>query len=101
MAAYAHTVTLLTRYAIRLGPLKILIGKLNVTNYHATNVAVTGISGAFGGAFTVVFDTSDTGNLFEWTGTSAKVWKGAAGANDEAANDSDVGEANFVAIGVA
>jgi len=100
MAAMATTVTLDTGRAEYLRGKKILIGTANVTNYHSTNVAVTEISRAFKGPFTVIFGISDSGLLFQWTGTSIKVWTGAAGVNAEAADDSVGGTAEFIAIGI-
>jgi len=98
--AYVYAAALDLQQPERIGLLKVLIGTINVTSYHATNVEITEITGAFRGPFRVVFGTSDLGREFEWTGTSIKSWEGASGAHAESTDDEDSGLAEFIAIGV-
>ncbi len=71
MAAYAASVTLVgTRSSLRLqhSRIAILFGTVNVTNYHATLVEITGISDLFRGTAYIVNlgGLSDTGYAGEW-----------------------------------
>ena len=112
MAAYASTATFTQLYADKFGGvngLAVLTGKLNVTNYNSTTKPeITAITGKFKTVFSVLFGVSDNGHIFEFdpaTG-AVKVWHGDyTNASDgplvEAVTDTDVGEAQFVAIGLA
>ena len=105
MAAYSATVTKDSAHAIRVGGnngTAILTGSVNVTNYNATNVAITDISGAFDDLYQVILNgVSDAGYFGLWTGTSIKCFAadGDAGAAVELSDDADAGAFPFIAIG--
>ncbi len=105
MAAYAHTVTSSQRKANKIAEnLYIFVGKLNITNYNAVTVDITGITGKFRTLLAVAFSISDSGQLFEMDIATGKVKAFASGGTagvplTEDADDTDVGEANFIAIG--
>lgn len=111
MAAYASTVTATLNKTAKLGDitgLGIFTGKLNVTNYNSsTKPEITDITGKFRTVLSVLFSVSDNGHVFEWVASTGavKVWHGDySNASDgplvEAATDTDVGEAEFIAIGL-
>ena len=105
MAVYAHTVTSKQRKANKIAEnLYIFVGQLNITNYNSTTVDITGIRGKFKELLSIAFDISDSGQMFQMDIATGKVKAFASGGTAgvplvEDANDTDVGEANFVAIG--
>lgn len=112
MAAYAATVTL-SQLVIKKLPngLAVLRGLVDVTNYNTARAEITGITGRFKGAPTVLLGgATDNGYIVAWDAAteSIKAWyptQQTAGAGNragvEVANDVDVGAVPFVAFGVA
>ncbi len=111
MAAYAYTVTKVQRRVARLNEvvgIAVLTGKINVTNYNSTTKPeVTEISKQFKDVMACVLGVSDSGYLFEYIDSTGAVKAYhfdydavADGAAIEAATDTDVGEAQFIAVGL-
>lgn len=115
MAAYAATVTLSVPKTAKLGDAQgVLHGSVDITNYNQTLAEVTGITGYFRGAPTVICDgISDAGYLIRWDATS-KSFKAfyptdasdqtptadiVAAPATQVASDVDVGAVNFIAFG--
>jgi len=113
MAAYAHTTTLDRPHATKVGRegLGMLTGKSDVTNYNATRPANTTITDQFVTINRVVVDgVSDNGYLVRWNPTDKQFMAyhmgttGATVATDRflvaASDDEDIGEFNWIAIGL-
>lgn len=103
MAAYAATVTSQHDRPWDItpgGPLRMYAGRIDITNYNQTLVEVKGITGKFKKLMVVVAGTAEGGDWLEWVHASGafKAYVSTTGA--EVANDVDVGEADFIAIGV-
>jgi len=107
--AYTATVTTDTPYAERATrSLAILSGNVNVTEYHATLAAITDITKHFRALKVVeVCNPTDEGYMLVWNSSSNafKAYKGdysvsVDGPLVEASNATDVGAADFVAIGI-
>lgn len=110
MAAYAATVTSLLdrgRKIDQVTGIGMFAGECNVSNYNTTLAEITGITGKFKTVIAVVAGTSDEGYIFEWVDASG-AFKAytfdydaiADGPAIEAAIDTDVGSAHFIAIGL-
>jgi hypothetical protein len=106
MAAYACTVTPAFPRAMKylqFFGLGVFIGKADITNYNQTGAEVTGITKFFnGGAPTVVCSGVSDGavkQLVRWDPTEKCFHCYVPTTGAETANDVDVGEVNFIAIG--
>lgn len=105
MAAYAATATPsdVAAQVMAATPLRVLRGRLNITNYNSTLVEITGITKYFRTTPTVLLGGAFEGgnHVGQWVpaSKSVKVWVTTTGA--EVANDVDVGEVDFIAVGVA
>lgn len=110
MAAYAATVSSKMDSAVKIDSvvgIGMYAGAVNITNYNSTLAAITAISKKFKSIIAVVAAPSDAGYVFEWVDAS-NAFKAyfadydalADGALIQAADDSDVGEAHFIAIGL-
>lgn len=106
MAAYAATVTLRQRSAIPLGGgIGFVHGTINVTNYNQTLAEITGVSGLFKGAPTVILGGITSGGYgARWVPASKSVYcytfPDAAGVAAQAASDTNPGTVEFAAFGV-
>jgi len=124
MAAYAATVTLDTPKRVRVGGnIGTISGKVNITNYNTTLVAITDITKHFKSTLDVQITTNENVYLAKWvpasssievfTPTSAHTHSIPAGTDagggtsgaataavaTEVADDTDVGEFGFIAYG--
>jgi len=107
MAAYAYSVDVDQDRANRLhdSNFAILSGSVNLTNYNATTKPeITEIAGKFRRVTRVVFSISDGGYAFEWDDDNNTIVAYSSGGTSgaalaEEATDTDVGKANFIAIG--
>ncbi len=107
MAAYAVTVTPaipVLRKILGYFGIGLLYGKANISNYNSAVAEVTGITGKFKSAPVVVNSGVSNGavkQLVLWDPTSKafKCYVPTTGA--ETANDVNVGEVQFIAIGPA
>ena len=114
MAAYASSVTLASNKVQRIRGTNFgfIIGTIDITNYNATTAEETGITKHFkaytigGGTlkcFLIAEGTTDNGYAIEFIPSTGKfkAWKEAsAGAKTEASDNTDVGAANFWAVGL-
>lgn len=128
MAAYASTVISLMRKAAKIDEVTgiyIFAGKCDVTNYNVTLAEITDITGQFKSIISVMGGISDNGHLMQWDKTAGafKAYKplgahthtentaasyvqnattaaSVAEAAEEATTDVDVGEVEFIAIGL-
>ncbi len=109
MAAYAATVTSAMRHAVKIdmvAGVNMYAGKIDLTNYNTTLAAITGISGKFRSVIAVIASTTDEGYILEWiaASNSFKAYRfdynnAADGPAIEAPTDTDIGAADFIAIG--
>ncbi len=116
MAAYAQTTTLDHRKTINVGDsLGVLAGRCNITNYNTTVAENKDITGAFlNQPIVVCSGVSESGYLVHWDRTD-KGFKAfyptivsdqtptadiVAAAGTEVVNDVDIGEVQFVAVGI-
>lgn len=116
MADYASTVTLAMPRPQRLwgSGWGMLVGTIDITNYNSTTTEETGITKFFkaftvGGTslkcFLVCQSTTDNGYTLDFTPSTGtfKAYREAgtgSAARSEAANDTDVGAAEFLCVGV-
>ena len=114
MAAYASTVTLGMNKVQRIRGTNwgFIAGTIDITNYNATTTEETGITKHFksytvGGStlkcFLITEGTTDNGYAIEIIPSTGKfkAWKEAsAGPAVQASDDTDVGAANFWAVGL-
>jgi len=107
MADYAQTTTFDLPHAERISrELGMITGKCDVTNYNTTGAEITDITGKFKSLKRVICD-GFSDNLFgmRWDTTDkcfhafSESDGGAGTAFQEEANDTDIGEINFIAIG--
>lgn len=105
MAAYAASATVSDVAAQVLAgtPLRVLRGRLDITNYNQTLAEIAAITKYFRTTPTVILGgVFEGGNhVGQWVpaSKSVKVWVTTTGA--EVANDVNVGEVDFIAVGVA
>lgn len=116
MAAYASTVTLAMKNAQRIKGTSwgMLVGTIDITNYNATTTEETGITKFFKGytvggsthkCFVICSSTTDNGYTLDWIPTTGKfkAYQEAGtstGPRTEAATNTDVGAAEFMAFGL-
>lgn len=108
MAAYASTTTYVMKYPEKIGAgqgLAVIAGRCNITNYNQTLAEITAITGKFKSILAVIAGATDTGYLLEWVPASKafKAWtfEDTGNVPVQVASDIDIGEAYFVAIGLA
>ena len=110
MAAYAVTVTFDQPMTERWGrTLAAITGVVDITNYNSTLAEITEITNRFKILRIVIPDgKSDAGYAFDWVPASKafKVWQcdlsaSVDGPEVECGDDVDVGEVQFLAIGIA
>lgn len=105
MAAYASSVSVsdVAAQVVAGTPLRILRGRLTVSNYNSTLAEITGITKYFRTNPTVLLGGVFSGgnHVGQWVvaSKSVKAWVTTTGA--EVANDVNIGNVDFVAIGVA
>lgn len=104
---YTATVASKMLHATRVNKFGIFAGKVDITSYNTTRLAIPGISGKFKSVIGVTFGTSDLGFIFEWIAAQNSIkayyfnYPGvSAAAALEAVNDADVGAADFIAFGL-
>ena len=107
MAAYAASVSSLMKRAVKIDAVMgigIYAGRVNLTNYNSTLAEITGITGKFKSMIAVVPGVAEGGDWLEWVHASgafkAYVSNATTGVTEEVAADVDVGEFDFVAIGL-
>ncbi len=110
MAAYAASVSSLMKGGLKVNDVVGMIayaGRVNITNYNTTLAEIVGISGKMTGIISVVAGVTDSGFILQWVAAS-KSFKAyyfdndavADGAAIEVVDDTDVGEADFIALGI-
>ena len=104
MAAYAATVTSLMKRAIKIDAVRgigMFAGKCDITNYNSTGVAITDITGKFKSSaiIAVLGGTAEGADLVEWIDSTNSFKAYVASTGAQVANDVDVGEFDFIAIG--
>lgn len=101
---YTISVTLDTPSAQRISQdLAVITGVADLTSYNATHAEVTPITGKFKTTLAVVAEsTTDKGYIVHWDrGTKAfKAFDTASTIGAAAADNTDVGAFNFIAIGL-
>lgn len=107
MAAYAATVTSLMNKAVKIDSvvgIGIFAGKCDITNYNTTLAEITAISKKFKSIIAVVGGTTQGGEWVEWLDANnsfkAYISNAVTGITEEVAVDVDVGEFDFIAIGL-
>lgn len=107
MAAYASTTTIDHRRSERVSRnLFMVVGKCDITNYNQVGAEITDITKHFKTILRVIADgISDNGYGVRWNTTDkcfhSFTFPDLAAAAAETADDTDVGEVNFVAFGYA
>lgn len=102
MAVYAATTTLDIPHAERMSEnLGVTIGKCDITNYNQIGVENTVLTGQFQSIQRVITDgLSDNGYPVRWNTNDKCFHAYNSTTAAEVANDVDVGEVNFMAIGL-
>jgi hypothetical protein len=76
---------------------------VNLTNYNSTLVEITGITGKFKSVIAVIPATAEGSDRVEWVHASGAFKSytddGTSGVPAETADDVDVGEFDFIAVG--
>ncbi len=103
MAAYAAAVTSTMKRAVKIDQvigIGIFTGRVNLTNYNSTLVAITDITLKFKKVIAVIGGTAEGADLVEWVDASGAFKAYVASTGSEVADDVDVGEFDFIALGL-
>ncbi len=104
MAAYAATVTSLMKRAVKIDMVQgigMFAGKCDITNYNAVGVEIADIAKKFksSGIISVIGGTAEGADIVEWEDGTNSFKAYVASTSTEVADDVDVGEFEFIAIG--
>lgn len=107
MTAYTATVTSKMKRAAKIDAITgfgMFVGRVNLTNYNTTLAELSEITGKFRDVLVVIAGTAEGGDWLEWIDASgsfkAHVSDSVTGITEEVTTDVDVGEFDFIAIGI-
>lgn len=110
MADYAASVSSLMKSGLKINDVVGLVmfgGRVNITNYNTTLAEIVGITGKFKSVVSVVAGVTDAGFILQWIQASGSFKAyyfdydaGADGAAIQAVTNADLGEADFIALGI-